>query len=128
MDAIPNLFQAFFSILESGKSIPAHNGPYAGYLRYHLALMVPQSNPPTIRVKDQYHTWKEGESILFDDTWNHEVVNDSDSIRTVLIVDIMRPMPLPLHLVNALTVKGLSRGYGKRIKEKIEVKNALLWP
>ena len=43
---IPNLFQAFFSILEPGKSIPAHEGPYCGYLRYHLGLIVPEESPP----------------------------------------------------------------------------------
>src|SRR5262249_50794576 len=40
LDEIPDLFQAFFSILDAGKSIPRHKGPYRGYLRYHLALKV----------------------------------------------------------------------------------------
>ena len=39
---IPGLFEAFFSILEGGKSIPQHEGPYRGYLRYHLGLVVPR--------------------------------------------------------------------------------------
>src|SRR3954454_9734601 len=73
LDKVPSLFQAFFSILDGGKSIPAHDGPYRGYLRYHLALIVPDRDPPSIRLKDQLYTWKEGESILFDDSWNHEV-------------------------------------------------------
>jgi aspartyl/asparaginyl beta-hydroxylase (cupin superfamily) len=30
-----------------------------------------------MRVKDQYHTWREGESLLFDDSFNHEVINKS---------------------------------------------------
>jgi aspartyl/asparaginyl beta-hydroxylase (cupin superfamily) len=46
---IPNLYQAFFSILDAGKSIPAHSGSYLGYLRYHLGLHVPATNPPTMR-------------------------------------------------------------------------------
>jgi aspartyl/asparaginyl beta-hydroxylase (cupin superfamily) len=49
-----------------------------------------------MRVKDRYHTWREGESLLFDDSWNHEVVNESDGIRVILIVDILRPMPSPV--------------------------------
>src|SRR5262249_42543211 len=40
LDRIPGVFQAFFSILEGGKSIPTHSSPYWGYLRYHLALEV----------------------------------------------------------------------------------------
>ncbi|CAN0439772.1 unnamed protein product, partial [Phaeothamnion confervicola] len=67
LQQVPNLLGAFFSILDAGKSIPAHDGPYTGYLRYHLALKVPAENPPTLRVKDQFHTWSEGNSILFDD-------------------------------------------------------------
>jgi aspartyl/asparaginyl beta-hydroxylase (cupin superfamily) len=97
---IPNVYQAFFSILDPGKSIPAHSGTYLGYLRYHLGLVVPKNNPPSMRVKDQVHTWEEGRSILFDDSWNHEVYNRSDGLRVVLIVDFLRPLPLPLHRVN----------------------------
>jgi aspartyl/asparaginyl beta-hydroxylase (cupin superfamily) len=100
INRIPNIYQAFFSILDPGKSIPAHNGVYLGYLRYHLGLIVPKNNPPRMRVRDQWHTWKERESILFDDSLNHEVENHSDSIRVVLIVDVLRPMPLPLHALN----------------------------
>ena len=43
---IPGLFQAFFSILEAGKAIPVHEGPYRGYLRYHLGMVVPEQDPP----------------------------------------------------------------------------------
>jgi hypothetical protein len=37
-----DLYAAFFSILDAGKSAPAHDGPYCGYLRYHLGLIVPR--------------------------------------------------------------------------------------
>jgi len=106
---IPNLYQAFFSILDAGKCIPAHQGYYLGYLRYHLGLKVPTMNPPTMRVKDQYHTWEQGKSILFDDSLNHEVYNQSDDVRVVLIVDVLRPMPLPLHLGNWIITRLLMR-------------------
>ncbi len=53
LDRVPGAFEAFFSILEAGKSIPTHSGPYRGYLRYHLGLIVPRNDPPTIRLKDQ---------------------------------------------------------------------------
>lgn len=102
LEKIPNLYQAFFSILDPGKSIPAHCGTYLGYLRYHLGLVVPKNNPPSMRVKDQIHTWEEGGSILFDDSWEHEVYNKSDGLRVVLIVDFLRPMPAPLHATNWL--------------------------
>jgi aspartyl/asparaginyl beta-hydroxylase (cupin superfamily) len=102
---IPGVVQAFFSILDPGKSIPAHCGPYLGYLRYHLALRVPQNNPPTMRVKDTIHCWEEGKSIVFDDSLEHEVYNKSDETRVVLIVDFLRPMNLPAHALNVALLK-----------------------
>ncbi len=93
IESIPNLLQAFFSILDPGKKVPAHRGPHFYYLRYHTAFVVPKEKPPKIRVKDQFYTWKERESVLFDDSWNHEVFNESDDIRVVLVTDIIRPRP-----------------------------------
>jgi aspartyl/asparaginyl beta-hydroxylase (cupin superfamily) len=93
IDQIPGVFQAFFSILEGGKSIPTHSSPYWGYLRYHLALEVPQQGPqPRMRVGSQWLTWEEGKGFLFDDSWDHELVNENPNLRSVLIVDIARPM------------------------------------
>lgn len=93
IDQIPGVFQAFFSILEGGKSIPTHSSPYWGYLRYHLALEVPRQGPqPRMRVGSQWMGWEEGRGFLFDDSWDHELVNENPNLRSVLIVDIARPM------------------------------------
>ena len=109
LDKIPDLFQAFFSILDAGKSIPPHTGPYRGYLRYHLALKVPRRNPPSLRVKDQWYVWQEGKAILFDDTHCHEVVNRADDDRVILVVDVLRPMPPLARLVNRLIAQGAAK-------------------
>ena len=109
LDEVPDLFQAFFSILDGGKSIPRHTGPYRGYLRYHLALKVPTKNPPSLRVKDQWYVWQEGKAILFDDSLHHEVVNKADDMRVVLIVDVLRPMPRVAHFVNRLMTRVVIR-------------------
>jgi aspartyl/asparaginyl beta-hydroxylase (cupin superfamily) len=106
---IPNLFQVMFSVLEPGKSIPAHVGPYKGYLRYHLTIKAPTDNPPRIRIKDQYHIWKDGNTILFDDSWEHEVLNNSNQERVILMVDVLRPMPLIPTKLNEIFVKVLFR-------------------
>lgn len=119
LDQIPGLFQAFFSILEGGKSVPAHCGPYRGYIRYHLGLVVPKENPPSLRLKDQTYTWKEGESILFDDSWDHEVINRCAEDRVVLIVDVRRPMPLPLAGINRFVESVMRLIYGKQILKKL---------
>jgi aspartyl/asparaginyl beta-hydroxylase (cupin superfamily) len=128
LDGIPGLFEAFFSILEGGKSIPAHEGPYRGYLRYHLGLLVPEENPPSIRLKDQIYTWKEGESVLFDDSWEHEVYNQSHGDRVVLIVDIRRPMPLPFDAVNRLAQRIMKPLYGGQVARRLAAMSATSQP
>ncbi len=102
LDSIPNVGQAFFSILDPRKSVPAHCGPHYYYLRYHTAFRVPRENPPSIRVKDRHYTWREGESVLFDDSWEHEVFNEADDLRIVLITDVWRPGPTWLRALHRL--------------------------
>jgi aspartyl/asparaginyl beta-hydroxylase (cupin superfamily) len=128
LDGIPDLFEAFFSILEGGKSIPAHDGPYRGYLRYHLGLVVPEKNPPSIRIKDQVYTWKEGESVLFDDSWNHEVYNQCAEDRVILIVDILRPMPRPFDGVNRLVQRIMKPVYGRHILNRLAAMTPMSQP
>lgn len=115
---LPNVYSAFFSILDPGKSIPAHCGTYLGYLRYHLGLRVPKNNPPSMRVKDTIHVWEEGRSILFDDSLEHEVYNKSDDLRVVLIVDLLRPMPFHLHVCNWLLTR--TWRYSEEAKQAME--------
>ena len=120
LDKIPFLNQAFFSILDPGKSIPAHTGPTQAYIRYHLGLKVPETNPPRIRVRDEWYTWKEGESVLFDDSLEHQIYNESDSVRAVLIIDVMRPFPQPIFAVNRVMRKLGEWFYGPSLVQKAD--------
>ena len=115
LDRVPHLNQAFFSILDPGKSIPAHTGPTQAYLRYHLGLHVPQNNPPSIRVRDQFYTWKEGESMLFDDSLDHQIYNKSDGVRAILILDVLRPLPEPMFTASLLFRKVGEWFYGPKL-------------
>jgi aspartate beta-hydroxylase len=118
---VPNIIQAFFSILDPGKSVPKHEGPYLGYLRYHLGLRVPKTNSPKIVVNGQDYVWKEGEAVLFDDSWPHEVINHSDELRAVLIVDIRRPLPFTGDIVNRFVTDVIGRyAYGRPVARKAE--------
>ena len=96
MREIPGMTTAMFSILSPRKHILDHRGPYKGVLRYHLGLIVPEDAAACrIRVGDDIRHWEEGKSLIFDDTFNHEVWNDTDETRVVLFVDVMRPLPEP---------------------------------
>ncbi|MGH7808533.1 MAG: aspartyl/asparaginyl beta-hydroxylase domain-containing protein [Thermodesulfobacteriota bacterium] len=102
---IPGMKTAFFSILSPNKHIPAHKGPYNGVLRYHLGLIVPEPKEKCrVRVDSKITHWNEGDSLIFDDTYYHEVWNDTSGHRVVLFVDFVRPVRFPFSLVNRLLI------------------------
>lgn len=102
---IPGMVTAFYSVLESGKHIPPHRGPYKGVLRYHLALQVPDPEHAGISIDGCFVRWHEGESLVFDDTYEHQAWNFGHGKRVVLFVDFLRPLPFPLNLVNKAIVR-----------------------
>jgi len=108
MEQVPGMTTAMFSILSPRKHILDHRGPYKGVLRYHLGLIVPrEAEACRIRVGEDIRHWEEGKSMIFDDTFNHEVWNDTDETRVVLFVDVLRPLPSPDALINRLIVKAI---------------------
>lgn len=49
--------------------------------------------------------------MFFDDSYVHEVWNDSDSPRVVLFVDFLRPLPFPLSLLNRMIFRSYTRWF-----------------
>lgn len=93
VSSIPGMRTAMFSILKPHYHIPPHKGPTRAVVRAHLGLIVPKEKEKLwIRVDDQILHWDEGKVILFDDSYEHEVRNDTDELRAVLFLDIDRPM------------------------------------
>ena len=92
---IPDLNSAFFSILAPGTHIPAHRGVTKGLITCHLGLIVPRDGDVRMRVDNRIVRWAEGETLVFDDTYDHEVWNDTDNIRVVLLIQIKRPLRNP---------------------------------
>lgn len=92
---IPEVDTAMLSILDGGKHIPAHRGFYRGVYRYHLGLIVPDDAPVYIVCGGREYHWREGEGVLFDDTYRHEVWNRSERPRVVLFLNILRDGDLP---------------------------------
>jgi beta-hydroxylase len=108
LESVRGLETAVFSILAPGKHIAGHRGAYKGVLRYHLGLIVPRPHLCRIRVGNEIRRWEEGRSIIFDDTLTHEVWNESDEHRVVLLIDIERPLPFPLSVANRLVLRRIS--------------------
>jgi len=78
-----------FSLLRPGTRIPPHNGLVNTRLICHLPLIVP--GRCGFRVGNEVREWKVGEAWAFDDTIEHEAVNDSTETRVILLFDIWRP-------------------------------------
>ena len=57
--------------------------------------------------------------MLFDDSWDHEVYNQCESDRVVLIVDIRRPMPQPFDGVNRLVQRIMKAVYGRHVRQRL---------
>ncbi len=105
---IPELQSAFFSMLSPGTHIPAHSGVYKGLINCHLALLVPRERERCrIRVSDQVLTWQPGKTFVFDDTNEHEVWNDTEEERVVLLVQIHRPFRSPGRELSRLFLRAL---------------------
>ncbi len=106
IEKIPGMTTALFSILSPGARLPRHTGPWKGVIRYHLGLMVPEpADECAIEVDGQVAHWREGESMVFDDTFEHSVWNDTIGTRVVLFLDIVRPCRAPGSWVNRAVIK-----------------------
>ncbi len=104
--AIPGMFTAFFSILAPGKHIPLHRGPYQGLLRVHLGLLVPEPREHCrIEVGGEIRHWREGKCLVFDDTYKHQVWNDTEGTRVVLFLDVRRPLAWPGTVLNGIVLR-----------------------
>ena len=100
---IPGLITVMFSILEPGKHLPPHRGPYNGVLRLHLGLIVPEPREALgIRVENELYRWKDGEAVIFDDAFEHEAWNRTPHTRVVLFVDFRKPLRFPANVLNWL--------------------------
>ncbi|MBB6481735.1 aspartyl/asparaginyl beta-hydroxylase domain-containing protein [Spirochaeta isovalerica] len=96
---IPRVSLAMFSIIDGGKHIPPHYGFFKSVLRYHLAMIIPEGDC-YIEVGGERYSWKEGEHVLFDDTYRHEVWNKTEERRVVLFLDVLRDLPGPMDKMN----------------------------
>ena len=107
---VPGLQSAWFSILAPRYHIPRHRGVTKTLLRTHLGLIIPaQRDKCVMQVDDRRVGWEPGKCLVFDDFYKHEVWNDTDEERVVLIFDFVRPMRPLGRLINSLLMWGIKR-------------------
>jgi len=90
--AIPSVRAAMFALLAPRSRLVRHRDPFAGSLRYHLGLVTPDAGECRIFVDGVPYSWREGEAVLFDETYIHRAENQSDEPRMILFCDVERPM------------------------------------
>jgi aspartyl/asparaginyl beta-hydroxylase (cupin superfamily) len=78
-----------FSLLKPGTRIQPHNGQINARLICHLPLIVPPGC--ALRVGNETRPWVMGETLIFDDSIEHEAWNDSRETRVVLLFEVWRP-------------------------------------
>lgn len=117
LQSIPNLTFAGITVLEPKSKVLPHNGETNTTIRCHLGLKIPAPYPVCgVRVGTEERGWEEGKVLMFSDAHYHNVWNDSDQRRFVLVFDIVRPeYANQSHLVCAKALGGLSLKffYGK---------------
>ena len=92
VQSIPAVNAAMFALLPPGSKLGAHRDPFAGSLRYHLGLVTPNSDRCRIIVDGEPYAWRDGEPVMFDETFIHTAENRSDVARIILFCDIERPL------------------------------------
>ncbi len=83
---------AMFAYLPKNSVLGKHRDPYAGSIRFHLGLKTPNDPNCFIDVDGKRYIWKDGEGVLFDETYLHYVENNTDHDRLIFMCDIERKM------------------------------------
>jgi beta-hydroxylase len=92
VEAIPSVRAAMFALLPPGGTLMEHRDPFAGSLRYHLGLVTPGSDGCWIAVDGVRYSWRDGEAVMFDETYVHRAANETATPRIILFCDVERPL------------------------------------
>ena len=97
-----------FSLLKAGSHILPHFGVSNTRAVMHLPLLVPAGCALHLLGVAE-HRWREGELLMFDDTFQHEAWNRSAHHRLILLMDCWNPhLTLPERLAVTQLVETLS--------------------
>ncbi len=116
VESIPSVNAALFAKLMPHAVLGEHRDPFGGSLRYHLGLKTPNSDACRIYIDGIPYSWRDGEDIVFDETFIHSVNNDTDETRLIFFCDIARPLRNPL-------IRALNRFVTRRIVKMTAAQN-----
>jgi beta-hydroxylase len=105
---IPSVKAAMFASLPPGARLVRHRDPYAGSVRYHLGLVTPNSPQCYLDVDGEHRHWRDGEVMMFDETFIHFAENTTDQPRVILFCDIERPL-------HTAPLRWLNRAFGRLV-------------
>jgi aspartate beta-hydroxylase len=105
----PEVLSATYSFLAPGKHVPEHRGPFRGILRFHLGLSMPRNAEGRLGailwIDHKPVLLDNGDCLLWDDTYPHELLNTADQVRAVLLLDVWRPaMPADMKALSSVVV------------------------
>lgn len=92
LDDRPDVVTAMYSVLDPHTEVGWHPGVMKGVVRCHVPLRVPEGDVG-FQVGRRRTRWVPGQPFLFDDSYLHRAWNRTDEPRSILILDVVRPMP-----------------------------------
>jgi len=103
LEGIHSVNAAMFALLPPGARLNEHRDPSAASLRYHLGLVTPNDDACHIVVDGVSYSWRDGQAVMFDETYLHYAENNTAQYRLILFCDIERPLHLaPMRALNRL--------------------------
>jgi beta-hydroxylase len=103
LQSVPSVNAAMFALLPPGARLNEHRDPSAASLRYHLGLITPNDDRCEIVVDGVPYSWRDGQDVMFDETYLHYAENRTDQYRLILFCDIERPLHFaPVRWLNRL--------------------------
>lgn len=117
LNQIPSVKAAMFAELPPGGQLNPHRDPFAGSLRYHLGLATPNDDLCYIDVDGIRHSWRDGQGVIFDETYIHDAYNKTQQNRIILFCDVERPLKWRL-------AQGFNHWFGKVMMSAASSPNA----
>ena len=88
-------------------------------MRYMIPIIVPKDLENVfLCVNELKYSWTEGVGVLWDDTYPHKVYNNTNEIRVVIYMDVVRPLSGALNAMNRFILRLASNS--KIVKDEIK--------